>query len=105
MTFAKNILKIDTEQETDRVAGFIKHQTKDLRKNGVIVGLSGGIDSAVMAELAVRAMGKEHVFGLCLPEKESNPVSTEYAVAHAEAMGIEHRVTDITSTVDAVVSY
>ena len=43
--------------------------------------------------------------GLVLPEKESNPISSEYALKHAQALGIEHRQIDITSTVDSVVKY
>ena len=58
-----------------------------------------------MAAIAVRAVGKERVVGLVLPEKESNPVSSEYALKHAQALGIEHRVIDITPTVDSVVPY
>jgi len=43
--------------------------------------------------------------GLVLPEKESNPISSEYATKHAQALGIEHRPVDITPTVDSVVHY
>ena len=74
MKFNIDILKIDPEVETKRVADFVADQTKNVfRRSGVVVGLSGGIDSAVMAAIAVRAVGREHVTGLILPEKESNP--------------------------------
>ncbi len=106
MSFHIDILKIDPATEADKVCAFVTDEvTKVYRRRGVVVGLSGGIDSAVMAALAVRAVGKENVVGLVLPEKESNPVSREYATAHAESLGIEHREVDVTDTVDSVGSY
>ena len=106
MKFSLNVLKIDPGEETKRVADFVLEQaTKVYHKSGVVVGLSGGVDSAVMAALAVRALGKDRVVGLVLPEKESNPISREYAVAHAGNLGIEFREIDITPTVDSVVTY
>jgi len=67
--------------------------------------LSGGIDSACIAAVAVHALGEEKVVGLILPEAESNPISSEYAMKHAKDLGIEHRQIDITSTVNSVVQY
>ncbi len=106
MKFNNDILKIDAAVETKRVADFIADQTKTvLRRSGVVVGLSGGIDSAVMAAIAVRAVGKENVSGLILPEKESNPISSSFAAKHAKELGITFREVDITPTVDSVGGY
>ncbi len=106
MKFNIDILKIDPEVETKRVADFVADQTKNVyRRSGVVVGLSGGIDSAVMAAIAVRAVGMEHVTGLILPEKESNPVSSSFAAKHARELGINFREVDITPTVDSVGGY
>lgn len=106
MKFGPDILRIDPEVQTDRIAGFLKEQVKSVyKRSGIVVGLSGGIDSAVMSELAVRAVGKDAVKGLILPEKESNPISSSYARAHAEKLGIEWKEIDITSTVDSVLPY
>jgi NAD+ synthase len=106
MKFNINILKIDPEVETKRVADFVADQTKNVyRRSGVVIGLSGGIDSAVMAAIAVRAVGREHVTGLILPEKESNPVSSSFAAKHARELGINFREVDITPTVDSVGGY
>jgi NAD+ synthase len=58
-----------------------------------------------MAAIAVHTVGKERVVGLVLPEKESNPVSAEFASKHAENLGIEHRQIDVSSTVDSVFGY
>ena len=105
MKFDLDVLKIDPAQELDRLSEFIVGQVNSFRKKGVIVGLSGGIDSACIAAVAVHALGKEKVTGLVLPESESNPISSEYAKKHAQALGIKHRQIDITSTVNSIVKY
>lgn len=105
MNYNLEVLKIDPVQELDKLSEFIVGQVNTRRKKGVIVGLSGGIDSACVAAVAVHALGNEKVIGLVLPESESNPISSEYAIKHAKALGIEHRQINITSTVDSVVKY
>lgn len=82
MSFNPDVLKIDAEAEAGRIAEFIVDETRKVyRRTGIVVGLSGGIDSTVMASLAVHALGKERVVGLILPERESNPVSAELGTA------------------------
>ncbi|MBT8358749.1 MAG: NAD(+) synthase [Desulfobacterales bacterium] len=106
MDFDLDVLKIDPEEELEKLSDFMVKQVKVVfRRKGVIVGLSGGIDSACIAAVAVHAIGKENVVGLVLPETESNPISSEYATKHARALGIEHRQINIASTVDSVVQY
>ncbi|HHE40839.1 MAG TPA: NAD(+) synthase [Candidatus Cloacimonetes bacterium] len=106
MIFNLDVLKIDPAQQLEKLSKFIVEQMKVVfHRKGVIVGLSGGIDSACIAAVAVHAIGKEKVVGLVLPETESNPISSEYAIKHAQALGIEHRQINITPTVDSVVHY
>ncbi|MBN2299203.1 MAG: NAD(+) synthase [Deltaproteobacteria bacterium] len=106
MKFNTDVLVIDPAQEAARTSAFVQEQVKgQFRRTGIVVGLSGGIDSAVMAEIAVHALGKDNVYGLILPEKESNPISSEYARSHAEKLDIEYREIDITPTVESVVAY
>ncbi|MEN8251034.1 MAG: NAD(+) synthase [Bacteroidota bacterium] len=105
MKFDLDVLKIDPAQELEQLSEFIIEQVKAFRKKGLIVGLSGGIDSACIAAVGVHALGKDKVVGLILPESESNQISSEYATKHAQALGIEHRQVNITSTVDSVVQY
>ncbi|MCP4582228.1 MAG: NAD(+) synthase [candidate division Zixibacteria bacterium] len=106
MIFDLDILKIDPEKELQKLSKFIIDQVNVVfHRKGIVVGLSGGIDSACIAAVAVQAIGKEKVVGLVLPENESNPISSEYAIKQAQALGIEHRLIDITPTVNSVVGY
>ena len=106
MAFNLDVLKIDPAQELEKLSTFIMEQVRRVfRRKGIVVGLSGGIDSACMAAIAVYTVGKERVVGLVLPEKESNPVSAEFATKHAENLGIEHRQIDVSRTVDSVLNY
>ena len=106
MAFNLDVLKIDPAQELEKLSTFIMEQVRRVfRRKGIVVGLSGGIDSACMAAIAVHTVGKERVVGLVLPEKESNPVSAEFATKHAENLGIEHRQIDVSRTVDSVLNY
>ena len=105
MKFDKNILGIDREKETQRVCAFIGEQMLSWRKKGAVIGISGGIDSAVCAELLVRTLGKDKVFGLILPEKESSPKSVVYAEKQAQKMGIAYETIDITPTLEGFGTY
>jgi len=105
MDFHKDILRLDCGSEVDRICAFIVQQVREVKRNGIVVGLSGGIDSALCAALCVRALGKDKVFGLILPEQESNPISAEYATKHAKELGIETETVDITPTLEAFGTY
>ncbi|MHC4681758.1 MAG: NAD(+) synthase [Planctomycetota bacterium] len=105
MNFHKDILKIHCEGEVERICSFIRDHVRAMKRNGIVIGLSGGIDSALCAALCVEVLGKDNVFGLILPEKESNPVSAEYARKHAKKLGIETETVDITPTLEAFGTY
>ncbi len=75
------------------IAGFIQHRVADAGASGVVLGLSGGIDSATALAIAVEALGAEAVHGLLLPHGET--VSTGMAAAHAAALAVETREVDI----------
>jgi len=106
MTFTKSVLEINPESEANRISDFIRDITvKDFKRRGAVIGLSGGIDSAVTGELCVRALGKERVLGLLLPERESNPISLEYGKKQAQKMGIEAETADITSRLNSLEVY
>ena len=105
MNYNKDILKIDCKNEIENICSFIKQQTITMKRDGIVIGLSGGIDSALCAKLCVKTLGKEKIFGLILPEKESNIISAEYAKKQAEKLDIETETIDITSTLEGFGTY
>jgi NAD+ synthase len=80
---------------------FIRDAVTTAGAQGVVVGLSGGVDSALSAALAVRALGPERVHAFLLPYRTSSPESERDARAVAGHLGIPHRVIDISPMVDA----
>lgn len=104
--FSAALLELDAAREVDRIGVSIRDAVaRDLRRKGVVLGLSGGIDSSVVAALSVRALGPERVLGLLMPERESSADSTELGRMVAESLGIQTVVEDITATLDAVGCY
>ncbi len=91
----------DFSKLTDNLVSFIRTEMSRTGTNKAVLGLSGGIDSAVVAALCVRTLGKENVTGICMPYRTSNPSSLNDAIAVAENLGIEHKVLEISDTVDA----
>ena len=88
--FGRHSLDLDVEQETDRLVEGLRqavHQT--LRRQGAVLGISGGIDSSVVLALCVRAFGPERVVALMLPEGESSPDSEMLARMLADHYGLQ----------------
>jgi NAD+ synthase len=94
-------LRLNAEFATNVLSSFVGDAVRTTRSDGVVVGLSGGVDSALAAFLAVRALGRDRVHGFCLPYKSSSGDSSADAVAVAEALDIEIRTIDITPMIDA----
>lgn len=69
---------------------FIKDQIVGFKKKGAVLGVSGGIDSAVALTLCVQELGKENVYGILLPEKESAPSSKVLGAEICESLGVEY---------------
>lgn len=83
------------------LASFIRDAVEASGTQGVVVGLSGGLDSSLAAAVAVRALGAERVHGFILPYRTSNPDSERHACALAEPLRISCRTLDISPMVDA----
>jgi len=99
-------LQLNQAEATERIAATLRQQVGEvLNRRGLVVGMSGGIDSSVCAALAVRAVGPAHVFGLMMPERESDRQSLDLATRWAEALGIAYAVEDITPMLTAVGCY
>jgi NAD+ synthase len=101
-----DVLRIDCAAESERISAAItKIVARQLHKRGVVIGLSGGVDSSVCAALAVRALGQRKVFGLLMPERESSPASADRARRVAERLGIRCALEDITNVLEALGCY
>ena len=82
------------EEQVDIVRSFIRHHVSASGRRGVVLGLSGGVDSAVVAKLCVDAIGPARVLALNLPEGDGG-ADLEDARSWAKTLGIEFRVIDI----------
>jgi NAD+ synthase len=106
MNFSQDILTIDAQKTCQEIRDFIRHQVfNQFKKEGAVVGLSGGIDSALTVSLCVKALGKEKVLGVILPEKESNPKSSLYARKLADKLKIKTEILDITPVLESLGTY
>jgi NAD+ synthase len=92
---------LDPAQTAARCADFIAGTVEAAGREGVVLGLSGGIDSAVAAAVAVRALGPGHVHALCMPHASSDPRSLADALEVARFLGLTPSTVPITPMVDA----
>ncbi len=105
MTFSKDDLKLDCAREADRIGDAIRHLLRETRRKGVVLGLSGGIDSSVTAALAVHALGPERVFGIFMPEADSEPESLALGRLLSDHLGIRSTLEDIGPALAALKCY
>lgn len=103
---AERAFALDFAAEIERIASGVRRAlSTELNRRGLVVAISGGIDSSVSAALAVRAVGAKKVHGLLLPERISSPTSTSRGRLLAEHLGIEHEVFDIAPALEALGCY
>jgi NAD+ synthase len=101
MMFSKAVLDIEPSVEISRISDFIREMTlKNFKRKGAVIGLSGGIDSAISAALCITALGPERVLGVILPEKDSNNMSEQYAKLLADRLGIQTEKIDLTPVLE-----
>jgi NAD+ synthetase len=93
-------LKLNTKIVRELLVRFIKDQTTNAGFAKGVIGISGGVDSAVSAMLAAEALGKENVLGVMIPYRTSNPKSVEDAMLVIQATGIRSELVDISKMVD-----
>ncbi|HEY1374576.1 MAG TPA: NAD(+) synthase [Candidatus Binatia bacterium] len=105
-SFSAEALKLDADKEIERICAGIRQQVAlELKCRGVVLGLSGGIDSSVCAALAVHALGSERVVGLFMPEVDSSPESLRLGRVLADYLRIRTELEDITSILQAAGCY
>jgi len=97
---------LDCAAEAQRISRWmVEALASRLQRRGLVVALSGGVDSSVCAALAVRAVGAGKVYGLLLPERDSSAVGTERARRLACQLGIAHEIFDIGPALAALGCY
>jgi NAD+ synthase len=104
--FSARTLDIDPEAETARIVEALRMQLRTVvRRRGLVLGLSGGIDSSVCAALAARAVGPKNAYCLFMPEHDSDPESLRLGRLVADTFGLEGTVEDIGPTLAAMGCY
>jgi NAD+ synthase len=93
-------LNLNTVIVRDLLLKFMKDQTANAGFANAVIGISGGVDSAVSAALAAEALGPEHVLGIMMPYRTSNPKSAEDAKLVIQKTGIRSELVDISGMVD-----
>jgi NAD+ synthase len=89
-------MKIKPEEVSPSLENFVREYVDKLERSGVILGLSGGIDSAVLATLCKRAVGPERTLALIMPEKDSEDEHIKDALNFAKELGIEAKLINLT---------
>lgn len=103
---AERVLSLDLDAELQEISQGIRTLLRrDLRKRGLVVAISGGVDSGVAAGLSVRAVGREKVFGLLMPEADSSPESLAIGKKLVRQLGIDHQVEDIAPVLESIGCY
>ena len=88
----------------DVIKSFISFRVNEAKAKGVVIGLSGGLDSAVTTKLCVEALGKEKVFCFLLPTENTPKEDTEDALEFAKSLGVKYRIINISGIVKKIAS-
>lgn len=94
-------LAVNTVLLRQILVGFVRDEVHKVGVKKAVLGLSGGIDSALVVFIAAEALGPENVHAICMPYKTSNPESEAHARLVAEACGVKFSVVPITTMVDS----
>jgi NAD+ synthase len=106
MQFTKNILALDPAEETGRIVQNLRRKVVNtLRRRGAVVGISGGVDSAVVLALCAQAFGPEKVVAIMMPDRDSDPESERLARQLARKFEIEPILEEVTPALDGFGCY
>lgn len=104
--FSKDVLQLDAEHEVGIITTNLRRLMKGtIKRRGIVLGLSGGIDSSVTCALAVKAFGVKKVFGLHMPERHSSDKTLFLSTRVSDHFGIESVHEDISGILEAVGFY
>ena len=98
-------LTIDPVLTEQWLLHFIREEMSRRKMECGVIGISGGVDSAVTAYLAAKALGPEHVVGVRMPYRTSSKESLDHAQLVIDALGIQSRTIDISASVDGYLSH
>jgi len=101
----QNALALNREETSEEICRFISDQVSETGSRGLVVGISGGLDSAVVASLGARALGADRVKGLFLPERDTEADSYACAREVAEATGIRYEEFNLTPALEQLGCY
>lgn len=102
MMLTPSVLEIDLEEVEKRITRFIKEYVKESGAKGIVLGLSGGVDSSTIAALSSLAIGGESVTGLLLPEQETyNQKDLDDALSVAKKFALKTQICDITEVLES----
>ena len=105
-SFSSEALKLDCATETEKITRPLREVlSRRFKKRGIVVAMSGGIDSSVVGALCVRALGKERVLGLLMPERDSSEDTLRLSRLITEHLEIPTVCEDITGVLEAVGCY
>lgn len=106
MPFTRESITIDPAAETERIVAELRRAVgKTMHRLGGVVGISGGVDSAVVLALSVRAFGPERVAAIMMPERDSDPSSERLARDLATQFGVSPILENITPVLDGFGCY
>ena len=103
--FSPETLKIDAKAEIDKIVSTLRTQLRGLRKWGLVLGVSGGIDSSVSLALAAEAVDRRNVFAVFMPERDSDHESLHLGKLVADTFGVDGTIEDIAPALDALGCY
>jgi len=104
--FSKDVLIIDPEEEVEKITKQLRSfLTNQLKRRGLIVALSGGIDSSVTTALSVKALGPDRVLALLMPERHSSDDTLDLSTIVADHFGVEKIHEDISNILESVGFY
>lgn len=101
----RDCLNLNCAQAVEEISQSLRRALSAFRKRGIVVALSGGIDSSVTAALAVKAIGPDRVFGIHMPDKESSPETINFSRSISTHFGFDSVLEDITPILDAAGCY
>ena len=105
-SFSRGVLRLDPAETCETIARCIEQQVlATLKRRGVVVGLSGGVDSSVAAALCVHALGAERVFALFMPERDSSPDSLRLGRLVADTLGVAAELEDMSPCLEGLGCY